>query len=112
MKHVQHEADALPDRDEADHDRKNDRQQADDLIEHALQHRTSDDGVQGGGGSGSVLNQNPLSSKIKAICSVRFGLWLRVLGFEPGAAGSEPAVLPLHQPAIYVSRPGIYLSSL
>jgi len=43
VKHIQHEADTLAQSDEANHHRKNDRKQTDNLIENAGQHIGRDD---------------------------------------------------------------------
>ena len=52
MQHIQHEADTLAQRDEADHHGQNRRQKADDLIEDAAEHRSSHDAGQGRGAGG------------------------------------------------------------
>ena len=76
VQHVEHEADALADRDEPNHDRKDHRKQADDLIQDAVQHASGDNAGERGGSAGSVLMQYLLE---------RFGLrpWLRARESNP-----------------------------
>lgn len=91
MQSVQDEADALPDGDEADHDGEDRRQQADDLIEHALEKLTGDHTLQRGGGGGSSLLKSFLLPKRFMVAGARF---------ERTSMDSKPIMLPLHHPAI------------
>ena len=72
VEHVQHEANTLADRNEADHDREDHRQQSDDLIQYAVEHPCSDNAAERSGSSSGFLKQYLL---------LRFGLspWLRAL---------------------------------
>ena len=63
MQHIQHEADTLAQRDEADHHGQNRRQKADNLIEDAADHISGYDATQLGSNSGHGfrLRSTPLS---------------------------------------------------
>ncbi len=88
MQGVQHEADTLPKRDKADHDRHDRGQKTDDLIEDAAQHIRRNNRAQRG--SSCFLNAFLLSSRI-------MGAGRR---FELRTPGSEPGIMPFDYPAI------------